>query len=273
MSLRGFDLRPRRSGRIPQWQMALLLIAVGVIGRLALWNVPNVETVLVVSLLAGMLLRGVYVLVVPIAVMALTDVLGYWLGWAGAYAPWQVVGLAGFVYSAFLFVTALGRVMRPRILFRTRTIAVMTTISIPATVLFDLWTAFGDWLLITSRPPFSWTFPQVLELQIPFTLVHIASSLIFVPLFGAMFVYLHVHGWPSVQPAPHPTERRGHAGSQKSFEPLPCPSEFLALPLEGLLLRVNRLRSGLGSLPQSLEVGFPGLEAPPGFFRSLFLSA
>lgn len=191
--------------------MALLLIAVGAIGRLALWNVPNVETVLVVSLLAGMLLSGLYVLLVPIVVMAMTDVVGYALGWTGAYAPWQVIGLAGFVYSGFLFVTVLGRVMRPRLLFRTRTIAVMTSISIPATVLFDLWTAFGDWLLITSRPPFGWSFQQVLQFQVPFTLVHIASSLLFVPLFGMMFLYLHTHGWPAVQPAARSVERRGSA--------------------------------------------------------------
>lgn len=207
MPLSPAALRPKSRGRIPPWQMALLLVALGVVGRLALWDLPNVETVLVVALLSGMLLGGIYVVIVPVAVMAITDAAGYALGMTGAYSVSQILGLAGFVYSGFVLASAMGATLRPRILFRTRTLAVMTSISIPATILFDLWTAFGDWLLISSRPPFNWSFARVLELQVPFTLVHIASSLLFVPLFGMMFTYLHLHGWPSFAPTQSPAGR------------------------------------------------------------------
>ena len=211
MDLRAFSMRPRKGGRIPQWQMALLLIAVGVIGRLALWELPNVETVLVVALLAGMLLGGYYVIVVPVVVMATTDAVTYTLGWSGAYAPTQIFQLAIFVYSGFVLAAALGARFRPRILFRTRTIAVMTQISIPATILFDVWTAFGDWLAISRLPPYNWSLQHVMEMQVPFTLIHIASSLIFVPIFGMLFTYLHTHGWPAIEPASSPADRLGRA--------------------------------------------------------------
>ena len=202
-------LGPRPRGKVPPWVLALLLIAVGVVGRLVLWTVPNVETVLVVSLLAGMLLGGAYVVLVPVGTMLLTDAVGYAMGWAGAYSPAQILGLAAFVYSGFVVAASFGRIYRPKVLFRVRTIAVMTTISVPATVLFDLWTAFGDWVLISSQAPFHWSFAHVLELQLPFTLVHVASSLLFVPLFGTMFLHLHVNGWPAPGGAPDPRELAG----------------------------------------------------------------
>lgn len=209
MSLASFSMRPKKAGRIPQWQMALLLIAVGILGRLLLWNLPNVETVMVVALLAGALLGGFYVILVPVVVMASSDAVIYVMGWSGPYSPFQVVGLGLFLYSGFVAAAAMGTAMRRRILFRTRTLAVMTTISIPATLLYDAWTAFGDWLLISRNPPWSWSLQHVFEMQLPFTLVHIASSLIFVPIFGTMFIYLHTHGWPSVEPTSTPAEPLG----------------------------------------------------------------
>lgn len=211
MSLASFSMRPKRTGRLPSWQIALLLIAVGLGGRLLLLNVPNVETVMVVALLSGALLGGYYVILVPIVVMASSDAIIYAMGWSGAYSPFQVVGLGLFLYSGFVAAAALGTTMRKRILFRTRTLAVMTTISIPATLLYDAWTAFGDWFLISRNPPWNWSLFHVFEMQIPFTLVHIASSLIFVPLFGTLFIYLHTHGWPAIEPTSTPAEPLGRS--------------------------------------------------------------
>jgi len=41
----------------------------------------------------------------------------------------------------------------------------------------------------------------ILEAQVPFTLYHLLSSLIFVPLFGSIFLFLHAYGWPARTPA------------------------------------------------------------------------
>jgi len=273
MVLSPFSFRPRRKGRIPDWQMALLLIAFGALGRLLLWDLPNVETILVVALLAGMLLGGIYVVIVPVAAMVLTDVLTYLLGWSGAYSPIQVFGLGLFVYSGFVAAAAMGAGFRPKVLFRTRAIAVMTSLSIPATLLFDLWTAFGDWFLISRHPPFGWSFLHVLELQVPFTLVHIASSLLFVPLFGSMFTYLHVNGWPSSRPVPEPLERLEGGPSEEGLELLPHPPDLVLLPVEVLLPRLE------GPLPRvelrlkGPEVGLQRLELPGLLRHRLVLPA
>jgi len=40
-------------------------------------------------------------------------------------------------------------------------------------------------------------FATVLYLHVPFTLYHLLSSLIFVPLFGSMFLFLRAYGWPA----------------------------------------------------------------------------
>src|SRR5437773_77786 len=40
----------------------------------------------------------------------------------------------------------------------------------------------------------------VLQALVPFTLYHLLSSLIFVPLFGSIFLFLHSYGWPARTP-------------------------------------------------------------------------
>jgi hypothetical protein len=66
--------------------------------------------------------------------------------------------------------------------------ALLATVSIPATLLFDVWTAFGDWVFIAG--PRGVSLATVYYLQVPFTLIHLASSIVFVPLFGSIFSYL-----------------------------------------------------------------------------------
>src|SRR5437667_439879 len=55
-------------------------------------------------------------------------------------------------------------------------------------------TAFVEWGFLTR--PFGVTLATMLEAQVPFTLYHVLSSLIFVPLFGSAFLFLHAYGWP-----------------------------------------------------------------------------
>ncbi len=82
--------------------------------------------------------------------------------------------------------------MRRRLLWRTKTIAIFTAISVPLTVLFDLWTAFGDWLFIGP----SRSLAQVYAMQAPFTLIHVFSSLLFAPILGTTFLAAYLYGLP-----------------------------------------------------------------------------
>ncbi|HEV8594833.1 MAG TPA: DUF6580 family putative transport protein [Thermoplasmata archaeon] len=178
--------------------MACLMVLVGVAGRILLASAANIEPVLVLSMLAGALLGGYYVLVVPVAIMGLSDLYFYMVPYEGLYATGSILGLAAFVYSGYVFVAWMGGfAMRRRILWRTKTIALLTTISIPLTVAFDVWTAFGDWLFLGSGQGLP--LARVYEMQVPFTLIHVFSSLLFAPILGTTFLALCVHGVPVPQ--------------------------------------------------------------------------
>jgi hypothetical protein len=116
--------------------------------------------------------------------------------------------LAAFVYAGFAFVAAMGGfAMRHRLVWRTKTIAVFTAISVPLTIAFDVWTAFGDWLFLGSRAGLA--LSQVYSMQVPFTLIHILSSLLFAPILGTTFLALHLHGLPV--PGTTPSDTPGRA--------------------------------------------------------------
>ena len=196
-----------RRGRFTSLQLAVLLTVTGATGRILLANLANVETVLAVTMLAAVLLRGWYAVVVPLAAMAISDAVLYATGIGGALGLPAILGVTAFTWSGFLIVAAIAsRIDRSRILFAVRSVAVLTSVSIPATILYDLWTDIGEWYFIAA--PHGLTALEVLEAQVPFTLVHIASSLIFVPLFGTIFLWLHLHGTTIEEPTTAPDEER-----------------------------------------------------------------
>jgi len=174
-----------------KFRVALLLIALGVLGRLLFMSIKlaNIETVLVASLLAGSYLGGIYVVIVPVSIMVSTDVIIYVARFPGFYPLGDVAALALFLYSGYILIALIGTATRRRLLFRLKSIAMLTSISIPLTVFYDIWTATGMWLTITGKPPINFSLWQVYELQVPFTLLHILSTLIFVPIFGTIFLY------------------------------------------------------------------------------------
>jgi len=192
----------RFSGR--KLRLALVLIAIGVVGRIVFLSLrlANIETVMVASLLAGSLLGGLYVVIVPVSILLSTDVIIYLAKYPGFYPLQDVALLAMFVYSGFVLVSLVGMASRRHVVFKLKSVAILTAISIPATILYDVWTATGMWWTILGRPPSSLSLLQVYSAQVPFTFFHVLSSLIFVPLFGTIFIYYL--GQPSALPSPTP---------------------------------------------------------------------
>jgi hypothetical protein len=189
--------------KLTKLDLAFLLILVGVGGRLLLLRVANVETVLAASMLAGAFLGWRYTLLVTVAVMGLSDVMIYALGYGGEFGLARILGLTAFTWSGMMFAGFIGTAAGlRRVLFTTRSMAVLVTVSIPATILFDVWTAFGDWLFLAG--PEGVSLATVYYLQIPFTLIHLASSIVFVPLFGSIFSWLSPA--PSHLPMPGSTD-------------------------------------------------------------------
>ena len=189
--------------RFTRLDLAFLLILFGVGGRLLLLRVANVETVLAVSMLAGAFLGWRYALLVTLAVMGISDGVIYALGIGGGLGLPAILGITAFTWSGMAFAGVVGAATgRRRVLFTTRSMALLATVSIPATILFDVWTAFGDWMFIAG--PHGVSLATVYYLQVPFTLIHLASSIVFVPLFGSIFSYLTPA--PTHLPMPEPAD-------------------------------------------------------------------
>lgn len=183
--------------------LGLLLIAVGILGTLLLQNLANFETVFVACLLAGSVLGRWWTVIVPMTVLVVLEPIVWGSDFLG-YGTTIVFGLTFFIVTGFLFVGLLGRALKPRVLFRVESVALLTTISIPMTIAYDLWTDIGQYYFIMR--PMGFTFWQVLELQVPFTVYHLLSSLIFVPLVGTGILYLQQLVWSSSQAEPAPAE-------------------------------------------------------------------
>src|SRR2546428_73536 len=171
--------------------LGVVLIVVAVLGTVVLRAFANFETVFVAALLAGSLLGRWWTILVPVAALAVLQSLD-WTTYGG-YGLQAMIGLSFFIISGYVFVGIFGRRIRPRIVFRVKSVALLTTISVPLTIAYDLWTASGEWYFITRPLGIPWDL--MLKAQVPFTLYHLLSALIFVPLFGTAFLFLHAYGW------------------------------------------------------------------------------
>ena len=163
---------------------ALILLGVGGLGRLLLADLPNIETVLVVSMLAGCMLGGLYTLFIPITVMAITD-----FQILGSFHPIFLATWSGFILLGFI-----GYLLKNRRRASLGFIGILLGAGLAGTVLFDFWTDIWWWYLMYPGHTLN-NFIQVLMLQIPFTLRHLLSTAIFVPLVSVPLLYLYEHGW------------------------------------------------------------------------------
>lgn len=179
--------------------MATAMVVIGIAGRLALVDYPNIETVMAMAILAGYFLGGVYMFLVPLAIMGFSDVLIYGALYGGRYETTAILGLTAFTWSGFLFAALIGRFSRRKVLTVVRGVALVTAVSIPATLAYDLWTTLGGWYFLYG-PLMGWTLWEALVYLTPFALLHLLSSLLFVPLFGTLFGLLQEHGWDVLSP-------------------------------------------------------------------------
>lgn len=167
----------------------------------------NIEPILAVSLVAGSVLGRWWTVLVPMVSLGVLEPI-LWGGPYSVYTGSVILGLTFFIVTGFLFVGVFGRFMKPRVVFRVGSMALLTLVSIPLTIAYDVWTDVGEYYFIAG--PMGLTFWNVLELQVPFTLVHLLSSLIFVPLIGMGTLWLSHVAWPATveEPVPEPSEDR-----------------------------------------------------------------
>lgn len=184
--------------------LALVLIVTGIIGRIALVSYANIETVLVVAILAGVLLGSIYCVIVPLSVMVISDFYLYLNHYNSMFGVEKILGITLFTWSGFAMVGVIAKTARKHVICKVKGIAIVTGIGVIATIIYDCWTAFGWWYLM--YPHTLHNLRLVFSLQIPFTVYHIISTLIFVPLFGTPLIYLskyvNIHSKPISNPIP-----------------------------------------------------------------------
>lgn len=179
---------------------ASILILLGVVGRLTftkfLPSSPSVYLTIngmtqpmfmmdmffiiaIVSILAGILLKGYYVILVPLSVMMITDII---LGNSFIFMfTWSGFALIGLIFYALKSKNKI-TIQRTPLIFGA---------GIGSVLLYDLWTNFGCWL--------GW-YPQNLSglslcytMAIPFTLWHLLSTTIAITVIVLPIVYLKEH--------------------------------------------------------------------------------
>ena len=202
-------------GRDNRIAWGILLVAFGVIGRVYLRGLlPHTPSwyitingisqpifmmdmffiVAVVSLLSGLLLGGIYALIVPLLTMIITDI----------YYGNNYILL--FTWSGFAMIGVLGHLVKKKRGLSIRNIPTIFGVGIIGVLLYDLWTNFGSWL--------GW-YPHTLDglalcytLAIPFTMWHILSSSMLILLVVVPIAYLKEHNLLKINSIIKPMENR-----------------------------------------------------------------
>jgi hypothetical protein len=158
----------------PNHILALFLIFIGAVGRIALVNYPNVETVMVVTFIAAVYIRTWYALLVPLGAMFISDAV---LGNFTFTSTHSLILI--FTYSGFIMISLVSRKYGD---YFRRNASSINRISVTNTsmfgllfvVVYDVWTNFGAFLLM---------YPHTLNglalcytMAIPFMLYHLFSG-------------------------------------------------------------------------------------------------
>ena len=144
------------------------ILVIGVVGRLLLLKYPNLEVVTLSALFAAIWLGGAYSIIAPAMIMMISD---YFIG----YDPIALFTWSGFAIMGYLFTKIRG--VRS---INTHSVLRVTTYSVFLVLVYDIWTAFGWWYL--RYPHTTTTLALVYMLQIPFTIRHLLSALITIPM-------------------------------------------------------------------------------------------
>ena len=157
---------------------ALLLVAVGVIGRYLLLDLPNVETMTAVALLAGALLGGGYALAVPLLAVAVFDIF---------YGNSSILF---FTWSAWALIGLIGLLLKGKKMKTWKFTASMTGLGIVSSLFFYLWTNFGVWLIGDWYPDTVKGLMTCMIAGIPFLKAQILGNLIVVPVVAVSLSYI-----------------------------------------------------------------------------------
>ena len=156
----------------------LVLIAFGVLGRIFLLDMPGVETLTIVALLAGSVLGGVYTIFVPLTAVAVSDMyIGNDPIMIFTWSAWALVGIMGL----------LARKGKKNYKYGLK----MTGLGIAASLAFYIWTNFGVWAMWNMYSHTWEGLVQCYVMALPFLKMNLVGNLIIVPsvVFTIVFAY------------------------------------------------------------------------------------
>lgn len=202
-----------------------ILITVGVLGRIVLHDLFNsvmnpIETtgfaapldvffiIATISLISGVLLGRYYTLIVPLCVIAITDIFysiinpeyaSYWLAYLFLFT-WSGYGIIALLGSYTKQKTQLNKTFIPRILGA----------GILGIFLYDIWTNFGFWLGFSKLGFYPQTIEGLMTVYyggLPTMLWHLLSTSIAITITATVFIYLKEHEFLKKDFTPKPMER------------------------------------------------------------------
>lgn len=159
---------------------ACILITIGFVSRFAFAGHPNVELVTAVSLLSAVMLGGYYGIIIPLAVVALSDItIGNDIILIYTWSAWLIIGAFGLLIRKY---THLNTKSYGKFLFG------MTGLGILSTLFFYGWTNFGVWQLFNYYPRgFSGLMASYVA-GLPFLRNQLMGNIIFVPVLSTCFM-------------------------------------------------------------------------------------
>ncbi len=157
---------------------AASLIIFGATARYFLQGLPNIETITVVSLLAGSLIGGVWAMAVGLIVVASTDILiGNTAILLYTWSAWAGMGLLGYALKK-----------RPKKILRHS--LELTGMGVVGNVLFFLWTNFGVWQIGGLYPHTMDGLILSYVMGLPFLRMQLIGTLVIVPVVSVATLYL-----------------------------------------------------------------------------------
>ena len=167
---------------------AAVLIALGVMGRVALRPfVPAGNALIgfdlfaimgIVALLAGVLLGGIYTLVVPLAAMAFSDAI---LGNGMIFV---------FTWSGFALMGGLGFMARKDRAASSVYGLKLAGIGVAGILAFDIWTNLGWWLLTPMYPHTAAGLAACYAMGLPFMVGHLLTTAAVLPATGIAAIFM-----------------------------------------------------------------------------------
>jgi len=180
----------------------IFLVTIGAVGRIVLQDIPNFETIMVVTFIAAVYIREWYALLVPLAALGISDL---FLGNFDLSSKYSMIMV--FTYTGFLMVALVSRHFRTY--FRKNSsqldkvsIANTSMFGLTFVAIFDMWTNLGAFLLMYPHTPHG--LMLCYTMAVPFMLYHLISGVATFTLVVAPVSYVMTRNHLFDDPAPSP---------------------------------------------------------------------